>query len=102
MQTKNVLILWRENSSTECLYFRTAYQISNYVRGQYFKIEPTSKGFQCPKQCGRRYKNYKSVLQHLKYECGVNKQFECHICNKQFSRRFSLKTHITLVHKILD
>lgn len=58
----------------------------------------------CPNQCGRRYtgKNRKSNLKvHLKYECGVPRQFQCQYCQKNFVRKGHLKAHVGIIHGIL-
>lgn len=34
-----------------------------------------------------------TLERHLKYECGVAKQFTCAVCLKKFSRRDILRTH---------
>lgn len=58
----------------------------------------------CPNGCGHRYKgkwrkyNLKS---HLLYECGVPRQFRCHLCHKSFSQKTTLKMHVAKIHKIL-
>lgn len=55
----------------------------------------------CPNGCGRKYKRSCHLKRHLKYECGVSRQFSCIICMKEFSRRSTLKTHVAMVHGIL-
>lgn len=55
----------------------------------------------CPNGCGRRYKNKNYVTYHLKFECGVCPKFKCVVCNKMFTRHFSLKMHMLCVHKML-
>ncbi|KAK7573699.1 hypothetical protein V9T40_010890 [Parthenolecanium corni] len=52
-------------------------------------------------QCGRLYKHKESVYSHIKYECGIAKQFECYICRKQFSRKNYLKSHLGLVESFI-
>lgn len=56
----------------------------------------------CPNKCGRLYKgaNRKyNLKRHLIYECGVNPQFKCIICQKLFRYKHSLQYHIGCVHK---
>lgn len=40
-------------------------------------------------------------MRHLKYECGVERKFECHICHKKFTRKDSIKTHLLIFHRML-
>lgn len=61
-----------------------------------------TKKFICPKAaCGREYKNKGSLTSHMKYECGLEKQFKCYQCGKSFSRRFQLRKHSLNVHQTI-
>lgn len=53
-----------------------------------------SSGFKCPR-CPRAYALSYTLERHMKYECGVAKQFGCFKCGKRFSRRDILKAHIS-------
>ena len=55
----------------------------------------------CPNNCGRKYKRKCHLKRHLKFECGVGRQFHCVICAKSFSRKSTLKTHLGMVHAML-
>jgi len=66
-----------------------------------FKAHP-SKSSTTSNSTGRSYKIKSSVNQHLKYECGVQPQFICHICNKRFAYRKTMRKHLMLVHKTFD
>lgn len=48
--------------------------------------------FECPR-CDRNYSVPSTLERHLKYECGVPKQFECGVCRRKFSRRDILRCH---------
>ncbi|KAK7573705.1 hypothetical protein V9T40_010896 [Parthenolecanium corni] len=50
--------------------------------------------FLCPRNCGRRYKHKFNLNVHLKYECGVPKQFKCGICEKAFALKGAHKKHM--------
>lgn len=65
------------------------------------KVDPVF----CPNQCGRCYRGDQRrghLKRHLDTECGVPKRFQCIICFKRFSQKWSLKKHILLVHKIIN
>lgn len=64
-------------------------------------ITASNAKFHCPRGCGRKYKQQGSLSKHLKYVCGVAKQFECLICGKKFARKDRFKAHMGLVHKML-
>lgn len=58
----------------------------------------------CPNQCGRKYrgKSRKSHLKaHLKYECGVPRQFICEYCHRSFVHKAHLKGHIGFIHGVV-
>lgn len=49
-------------------------------------------------QCKASYKNKGHLVRHLRYECGVEPQFECLICLKKFKHKSNLKQHFLLTH----
>jgi len=54
----------------------------------------------CPNEkCGRKFKMQRSLGAHLKYECGLEPQFHCVVCNKRFKQQFTYKTHMINVHQ---
>uniref|UniRef100_A0A4Y0BLF8 BTB domain-containing protein n=1 Tax=Anopheles funestus TaxID=62324 RepID=A0A4Y0BLF8_ANOFN len=53
-----------------------------------------SAAFKCPR-CPRAYALSYTLERHMKYECGVAKQFGCFKCGKRFSRKDILKAHIS-------
>lgn len=57
--------------------------------------------FYCPKMCGRKYKSKQAVKLHMKYECGIEPQFQCSICGKKFKQPVTKKNHMYTVHKVL-
>lgn len=62
----------------------------------------TVKTFTCPnKLCNRKYKSQGSYFNHVQYECGGRKQFECWLCNKKFSQKGTLKSHLGIIHSYL-
>lgn len=57
--------------------------------------------YECPNRCGRSYKHTATLYQHLKYDCGKEKQFKCVECNRTFARKNHLKVHVYNVHRKL-
>jgi len=57
--------------------------------------------YECPNNCGRKYKYRQSMMLHYKRECGKEPQFECEYCPKRFAHKGSLRNHVGLVHKVI-
>ncbi|RZF39425.1 hypothetical protein LSTR_LSTR000946 [Laodelphax striatellus] len=53
--------------------------------------------FICPK-CSKSYKVLSSLSRHIKYECGIDPQFQCRNCDKRFKQKSHLKTHMLEMH----
>ena len=51
-------------------------------------------------RCGRIYSKKHSVLRHLRYECGVEPQFQCNICNQRFKHRSDQQRHQRKIHNL--
>lgn len=60
----------------------------------------------CPNMCGRSYRGryrFKNIKRHLRYECGVQPQFQCNVCLKRFTHNSDRKKHMVMIHKtVLD
>lgn len=52
----------------------------------------SSRSLSCPR-CDRKYAVLYTLERHLRYECGVEKQFSCGVCFKRFKRSDVLKVH---------
>nr|CAH7735871.1 unnamed protein product [Callosobruchus chinensis] len=48
--------------------------------------------------CNKAYKHVTTVRSHLKYECNKDKQFQCTVCLKKFTRRCTLNVHLKMIH----
>ncbi|KAJ8939035.1 hypothetical protein NQ318_012633 [Aromia moschata] len=53
-------------------------------------------------RCGRGYAVQYTLERHLRYECGVAKQFSCAVCSRRFSRRDILRNHEKKTLKIAE
>lgn len=39
------------------------------------------------------------MLAHMRYDCGVDKQFKCSDCYRKFAWKHNLQKHVLYVHK---
>lgn len=63
------------------------------------KFETDMNGrYLCP-NCSSSYKQKGHLVRHIKYECGVEPQFKCHICFRKFKHKSNLKAHYLIMHK---
>lgn len=53
----------------------------------------------CP-QCAGSYKRKWHVVEHVRFYCGMDPQFECTICSKKYRRKHELINHQSAVHNI--
>lgn len=88
-----------------CRNLNTFHDYFCIISGYFFAANVHSNrnadsAFSCPNGCGRKYKNKRTIYTHLKYECGVPKQFSCDICGKSFALKHNFKTHMGLVHRL--
>ena len=56
------------------------------------------KVFQCS-VCNKSYSTKRALQRHKRYECGVEPQFRCHICDRRFFHNFHLKSHLVVHEK---
>ncbi|XP_034938651.1 longitudinals lacking protein, isoforms A/B/D/L isoform X7 [Chelonus insularis] len=52
-----------------------------------------SAGYYCPK-CGNAYTRLHSLNRHIRFECGVEPQFECPTCHKKSKHKHNLMLHM--------
>jgi len=53
----------------------------------------------CPNKCGRSYKRMEHMKRHLAHECGIDPKYECQVCQRKFVYIFSMKKHMSQMHK---
>ncbi|CAG0896775.1 unnamed protein product [Cyprideis torosa] len=61
-------------------------------------VKSSSGRWQCFR-CSRSYAQKKHLLDHLRFECNVQPQFQCPVCHRYFSRKGNLRAHAGVVHK---
>ncbi|OXU32155.1 hypothetical protein TSAR_012284 [Trichomalopsis sarcophagae] len=60
---------------------------------QFLEQPKESAGYSCPR-CGNNYSRSHSLNRHMKFECGVEPQFECPICHKKSKHKHNLVLHM--------
>ncbi|KAL6434191.1 hypothetical protein ACFW04_005953 [Cataglyphis niger] len=59
----------------------------------------TKSPLMCP-QCGRTYKMKRNLKTHMKFECGGQRNFKCHVCPSKYTQNISLRRHLLQRHNI--
>ncbi|XP_075225204.1 zinc finger protein 711-like [Lycorma delicatula] len=79
-------------------YFDSAdiLEIPNVLKGT-LGFPGDNKPFYCSK-CNRSYKARASLYRHIKFECGVEPQFQCSVCGFRFKQKCDLKKHFQERH----
>nr|XP_012225999.1 PREDICTED: zinc finger protein 628-like [Linepithema humile] len=57
------------------------------------QVTAGSREYSCPR-CGNAYTRPHSLNRHMKFECGVEPQFECPICHKKSKHKHNLVLHM--------
>lgn len=71
-----------------------------FIADLYFR-RPLPQFFPCVNGCGRKYRHRRSMLKHIKFECGEKKQFKCRYCGRNFAHKYTVRTHLAYVHRIV-
>lgn len=59
------------------------------------------RDYSCPR-CGNAYTRPHSLNRHMRFECGVEPQFECPICHKKSKHKHNLVLHMRTHQKPWD
>ncbi|CAG9818624.1 unnamed protein product [Phaedon cochleariae] len=54
--------------------------------------------YMCP-SCISTYKQKGHLVRHIRYECGIDPKFTCHICFRKFKHKCNLNYHHIILHK---
>lgn len=75
---------------------------SDIIELNRFISETLDGRYKC-KRCDKAiYKHKRSLYRHLRRECGVFPSYHCPVCQYQTTRKGSLKTHLIIIHKIVQ
>ncbi|XP_076683181.1 longitudinals lacking protein, isoforms N/O/W/X/Y-like [Andrena cerasifolii] len=61
--------------------------------------DSTETPVMCP-QCGRTYKMKRNLTTHMKFECGGQRNFTCHVCPAKYTQNVGLRRHLMQRHNI--
>ena len=72
------------------------------LKGKAIKPKPaseTQESYKCPSLgCERAYKNKKSLIRHMQYECQVPPKFKCQFCSHRTWIHCNMLKHIKRCH----
>jgi hypothetical protein len=51
-------------------------------------------------RCGKQYLRKRTLLRHMRYDCGTEPRFSCSMCGLRARRRYTLTSHLVAVHGI--
>lgn len=57
------------------------------------QVTAGNRDYSCPR-CGNAYTRPHSLNRHMRFECGVEPQFECPICHKKSKHKHNLVLHM--------
>jgi hypothetical protein len=61
--------------------------------------DDNSSSFHCIR-CGKQYLRKRTLLRHMRYDCGTEPRFSCSMCGLRARRRYTLTSHLMAVHGI--
>uniref|UniRef100_A0A336MKR0 CSON002537 protein n=1 Tax=Culicoides sonorensis TaxID=179676 RepID=A0A336MKR0_CULSO len=93
------LDMLKDNSSSCSTSFNL--NTNNNPSLEQFYSNTGSNNLKCPR-CSRYYSLPCTLIRHIRYECGVDKQFACRVCGKKFARRDILRSHEAKLHNAHD
>ncbi|XP_015109599.1 longitudinals lacking protein, isoforms A/B/D/L isoform X6 [Diachasma alloeum] len=86
-----------ELDSTE--HFDHDYQQLPQSHPHQHRTPPSSAAFSCV--CGKAYSLKQNLLRHMKYECGGERKFCCHLCPSKYTQNGTLRRHLTRHHNVV-
>lgn len=60
--------------------------------GEPLDLSPMTDLFMCTK-CTKSYRLRHSLTRHLKFECGKEPMYACHLCDRKFKHKYDLNVH---------
>ncbi|XP_077258198.1 uncharacterized protein LOC143895167 isoform X7 [Temnothorax americanus] len=51
--------------------------------------------------CGKKYSLKHNLARHMRFECGGQRRFSCHLCPNKYTQNVSLRRHLTHHHNIM-
>lgn len=58
------------------------------------------QGLQCS-ACGKKYSLKHNLARHVRFECGGQRRFSCHLCPNKYTQNVSLRRHLTHHHNVM-
>lgn len=51
--------------------------------------------------CGKKYSLKHNLARHVRFECGGQRRFSCHLCPNKYTQNVSLRRHLTHHHNVM-
>lgn len=51
--------------------------------------------------CGKKYSLKHNLARHVRFECGGQRRFSCHLCPNKYTQNVSLRRHLTHHHNVV-
>ncbi|XP_015436080.1 PREDICTED: gastrula zinc finger protein XlCGF57.1-like [Dufourea novaeangliae] len=78
--------------------FRRSHVFRSHVTRTCYTGSPKTP-MKCP-QCGRTYKMKRNLTTHMKFECGGQRHFACHMCPASYTQNIGLRRHLLKRHNV--
>ena len=89
---------------TSAVYDRRAHTASTKMSKPRMNTKSPSNGedqaLQCS-ACGKRYSLKHNLARHVRFECGGQRRFSCHLCPNKYTQNVSLRRHLTHHHNVV-
>jgi hypothetical protein len=85
---------------TPAVYGRRAHVASTKIGRAKCPDNGEDQALQCS-ACGKRYSLKHNLARHVRFECGGQRRFSCHLCPNKYTQNVSLQRHLAHHHNVV-